>query len=146
ELDNSVKHRIEDFKQGRITLGELGTPLFARAMERLLIDHGNDAEIQLVVQSTVAGDTKDARNGKKDLGLALALVLDPNQNVIAACTEGARLDCKPGGHQPVGAAFGPLAVEAWQKSVAAWKASKKGDALVQSEIANGTSKMAVFAY
>ena len=146
ELDKSANERIQDFTQGRITLGELGTPLFARAMEQLLIDHGRDADIQAVVQSTVAGDTKDARNGKKDLGLALAIVLDPNQNVIAACTEGAKLDCKPGNHQPMSPAFGPVAVEAWQKSLAAWKAAKKGEALVESDVTSSGSKVAVFAY
>jgi serine phosphatase RsbU (regulator of sigma subunit) len=88
----------------------------------------------------------NARNGQKDLGLALALVLDQNQNVISACTEGTRLDCKPGNHQPVGTAVGPVAIEAWQKSLAAWKASKKGDALVQSDISASGSKFAVFAY
>jgi serine phosphatase RsbU (regulator of sigma subunit) len=144
ELDQSVKHRIEDFKQGRITLGELGTPLFARAMEQLLIDHGRDADIQQVVQSTVSGDTKDGPNGKKDTGLALALVLDPNQNVIAACTEGTKLDCKPGNHQPVSAAFGPIAVEAWQAALNQWKASKKGEALVQFDVQNGAYR--AFAY
>jgi len=146
ELDKSANERITDFTQGRITLGELGTPLFARAMEQLLIDHGRDADIQVVVQSTVAGDTKDARNGKKDLGLALAIVLDMNQNVIAACTEGAKLDCKPGGHQPMSPAFGQVAVDAWQKSLAAWKSAKKGEALVETDVTSAGAKVAVFAY
>lgn len=144
ELDTSVARRIEDFKQGRISLGELGTPLFARAMESLLIDRGRDAEIQLVVQNTVAGDTKDGPNGKKDTVLALAFVLDLNQKMIANCVETTKLDCKPGNHQPVGAEFGPLTVEAWQKALAAWKDSKKGDALVQFDLQNGAYR--AFAY
>jgi serine phosphatase RsbU (regulator of sigma subunit) len=144
ELDTSVARRIEDFKQGRISLGELGTPLFARAMEQLLIDHGKDAEIQLVVQNTVAGDTKDGPNGKKDAVLALAFVLDLNQQMIANCVETAKIDCKPGNHQPVSAEFGPLTVEAWQKALAAWKDSKKGEALVQFDLQNGAYR--AFAY
>jgi serine phosphatase RsbU (regulator of sigma subunit) len=144
ELDTSVARRIEDFKQGRISLGELGTPLFARAMESLLIDHGRDAEIQLVVQNTVAGDTKDGPNGKKDTVLALAFVLDPNQKMVANCVETTKLDCKPGNHQPVSADFGPLTVEAWQKALAAWKDGKKGGALVQFDLQNGAYR--AFAY
>ena len=37
-FDDSAAQQIDVFKRGREQLGELGTPLFARAVEPLLID------------------------------------------------------------------------------------------------------------
>ena len=155
-LDAATGRQIDVFKRGREQLGQFGTPLFARAMEQLLIDHGRDADIQLVAKSTVAGDTKDGPNGKKDFGLKFAYVLDLNQNMVVDCLENDRpsegnsgrpdpaVDCKPGDHHPITAAFGQLTVDTWAKAKEMWKdaAAKKGDALVEFDL----QSMRMFAY
>src|SRR5260221_9228799 len=89
-FDDSVAQQIDVFKRGRQQLGEAGTPLFARAVEPLLIDRHDD-EIALLVRRAVEQDTKDGPNGKKDYGLKLAYVLDLNQKVVVNCVEGATL-------------------------------------------------------
>ena len=147
-LDESTGRQIDAFRRGREQLGQFGTPLFARAMEQLLIDHGRDGDIQLVVQSTVGGDTKDGPNGKKDYGLKFAYVLDLNQNMVVHCLEGATLDCKPGEHHPITPAFGQLALDTWTKAKDMWRenAAKKGEALVEFDLQSGGASYRVFAY
>src|SRR5215475_5619046 len=92
-FDESARQQIEVFRSGREAAGEFGTPLFARAVEQLLIDRGRDPDIQSLVRETVAQDTKDGPGGKKDYGLRLAYVLDLNQRVVAHCFEEPRLQC-----------------------------------------------------
>jgi hypothetical protein len=147
-FDDATAEKIAQFQDDRRQLGALETPLFARAVEQLLIDRGRDADIQSLVQNTVAQDTKDGRDGKKDLGLALAYVLDLHANVVATCVETPKLDCKAGDHQPIGAAFGQIAVDAWQHALAAWKANaaNKGDALVSFDLVDAGASYRVFAY
>src|SRR5690349_13164328 len=82
-FDDSTQRQIEVFRSGRETLGEFGTPLFARAVSQLLIDRGRDPDILSLVKETVEQDTKDGPSSKKDYGLKLAYVLDPNQKVVA---------------------------------------------------------------
>jgi serine phosphatase RsbU (regulator of sigma subunit) len=139
---------IEVFERGRATLGDVGTRLFARAVEQLLIDHGRDPDILGIVQSTVAQDTRDGPANKKDYGLKLAYVLDLHQKLVAYCLEDAKVDCKPGNHEPIGPTLGTLAVESWQKVLAAWKdrAGKNPDALVQLDVAADGTSYRVFAY
>jgi serine phosphatase RsbU (regulator of sigma subunit) len=146
-FDDSAVRQIDEFKRGREMLGELGTPLFARAVEPLLIDR-QDAQIQLLVQSAIAQDTRDGPNGKKDYGLKLVYVLDLNQKMVSLCHEESTLECKPGNHEPVGAALGPLVVDTWQKALATWttNASSKGDALIKFDFQNGGSSYRVFAF
>jgi serine phosphatase RsbU (regulator of sigma subunit) len=146
-FDDSAAQQIDVFKRGREQLGELGTPLFARAVEPLLIDRHDD-EIALLVRSAVAQDTKDGPAGKKDYGLKLAYVLDLNQKVVVNCVEGATLDCKPGNHEPVSGAFGQLTVDTWAKALATWQtnAAAKGDVLVNFELQTGAATYRVFAY
>src|ERR1051325_4298288 len=122
-FDESAKQQIEVFRTGRESSGEFGTPVFARAVEQLLIDRGRDADILSLVQQTVAQDTKDGPNGKKDYGLKLAYVLDLNQKVVAHCFEEPKLTCVAGDHKPVGPAFGQLTVEPWNPALAGWKAA-----------------------
>src|SRR5262252_10197066 len=93
-FDDSAAKQIDVFRRSRVMIGELGTPLFARAVEPMLLEHGRDQEMQQVVKDTVATDTRDAVEGKRDYGLKLAYVLDPNRAVIAHCFEGAQLTCK----------------------------------------------------
>src|SRR5262249_11494339 len=78
-FDESARQQTEVSRAGRETVGEFGTPLFARAVEPLILERGRDPEILTLVQQTVAQDTKEGPNGKKDYGLKLAYVLDPRQ-------------------------------------------------------------------
>src|SRR5215475_13680914 len=126
-FDESAKQQIDVFRTGREAAGEFGTPLFARAVEQLLIDRGRNADILSLVQQTVAQDTKDGPNGQKDYGLKLAYVLDLNQKLVAHCFEEAKLDCAPGNHEKVGPARGQLTVDTWNQALAGWKAAAAGN-------------------
>src|SRR5262249_60175976 len=146
-FDESAKQQIDVFRTGREAAGEFGTPLFARAVEQLLIDRGRDADILSLVQQTGAHDTKDGPNGKKDYGLKLAYVLDLNQKVVAHCFEETTPPrCGYGGkdagsHEPVGPAHGQLTVDTWAQAQLAWKAAAAGkrEALVKFDTAAGGS-------
>src|SRR5262245_5777538 len=111
-FDESARQQIEVFRAGREASGEFGTPLFARAVEQLLIDRGRDTDLLKLVQQTVAQDTKDGPGGQKDYGLRLAYVLDLNQKVVVHCFEETTPPkCGYGGkeaesHEPVGPAHG----------------------------------------
>src|SRR5678815_3047629 len=147
-FDESAKQQIEVFRTGRETAGDNGTPLFARAVEQLLIDRGRDADILSLVHETVAQDTKDGPDGKKDYGLKLAYVLDLNQKLVAHCFEEAKLDCAAGNHEKDSAARGQLTVDTWNQALAAWKiaADQKKEALVKFDAAAGGSRYRVFAF
>jgi serine phosphatase RsbU (regulator of sigma subunit) len=147
-FDESTQRQIEVFRSGRETLGEFGTPLFARAVSQLLIDRGRDPDILSLVKETVEQDTKDGPSSKKDYGLKLAYVLDPNQKVVAYCTEAAKLECALGNHEPISPAIGQLAVDSWRQAEEAWKAAAKGkgEALVRFDLASAGSQHRVFAF
>jgi serine phosphatase RsbU (regulator of sigma subunit) len=147
-FDESARQQIEVFRTGREAAGEFGTPLFARAVEQLLIDRGRDADILSLVRETVAQDTKDGAGGKKDYGLKLAYVLDPNQKLVAHCIEAAQLDCAPGNHEPVGPSHGQLAAGTWQQALAAWTAAAAGrrEALITFETAAAGARYRMFAF
>ena len=55
-FDDSTSRQIEIFRSGRETLGEFGTPLFARAVSQLLFDKGRDDDIYSLVKETVEQD------------------------------------------------------------------------------------------
>jgi serine phosphatase RsbU (regulator of sigma subunit) len=147
-FDESARQQIDVFRSGRETAGEFGTPLFARAVEQLLIDRGRDADILSLVQQTVAQDTKDGGNGRKDYGLKLAYVLDLNQRVVAHCFEEAKLLCTGGGHEPVGPALGQLTAQTWAQALAGWKAAAagRGEVLIQFDKTAADSSYRVFAF
>jgi len=150
-FDESAAKRVELFQSARTQIGTIGTPLFARATEALVLEKGRDKDILTLVQNTVGGDTKDEGNGKKDFVLKLAYVLDLNQQVIAHCHEGSTLDCKVfEEHVPVSATLGQITVDSWKTAVDTWKknaaGTNKGDVLVTFDLASGTSKYKVFAY
>jgi len=147
-FDDSTSQQIEIFRSGRETLGEFGTPLFARAVSQLLFDKGRDPDILSLARETIEQDTKDGAGGKKDYGLKLAYVLDLNQKVIVHCFEEGKLECTPGNHEPITPATGALAVETWREAQAAWKsaAAGKGEALVRFELASTGSRHRVFAF
>src|SRR5262245_50285260 len=75
-FDESAAQRVELFEQARTQIGTIGTPLFARATEALVIDKGRDKDIKTLVENAVQVDTQDQGNGKKDYVLKLAYVLD----------------------------------------------------------------------
>lgn len=147
-FDESAKQQTELFRAGRETSGEFSTPLFARAVEQLLIDRGRDADILSLVRETVAQDTKDGPGGKKDYGLKLAYVLDLNQNLVAHCFEETQLDCAPGNHVAVAPAHGELTVNTWREALAGWKAAAAGkqEALIKFDASAGGSRYRVFAF
>jgi serine phosphatase RsbU (regulator of sigma subunit) len=145
-FDDSAAKQIDVFRKSRVMIGELGTPLFARAVEPMLLEHGRDQEMQQVVKDTVATDTRDAVEGKRDYGLKLAYVLDPNRAVIAHCFEGAQLACKVTPTHDDIKTFGSPTVESWDHALEAWKANaaNKGEARVEFDLADAGLKM--FAY
>lgn len=148
-IDEASQKRVELFETARKQIGELGTPLFARATEALIIEKGRDKDILTLVQNAVREDTKDDRNGKKDFVLKLAYVLDLNQKVIAHCIEGTQLDCKMfDEHAPINDALGPATVESWKTVQTAWQKAAKvnGNVLVEERMAAGGSNYLVFAY
>jgi len=146
-FDESAKQQIEVFRSGREAAGDFGTPLFARAVEQLLIDRGRDADILSLVQQAVAQDTKDAPNGKRDYGLKLAYVLDPRQKLVAHCFEDTRLECVAGNHEAIGPANGQLTVDTWRQALDGWKAAAaaKGEPLIKFDIAAAGWRYRVFA-
>ncbi len=149
-FDESAAKRVDDFRDARTQIGQIGTPLFARATEALVLDRGRDQEILRLVRNTVTGDNKED-GGKKDFVLKLAYVLDLNQRVIAHCHEGSQLDCKvfEQEHAAVSPALGKITVDSWQKALAMWKenaAKNAGNALVEFDVSSGTSDYKIFAY
>ena len=146
-FDESAAKRVELFQSARTQIGQIGTPLFARATEALVVDKGRDADILTLVQNSVVGDTKDQGNGKKDYVLKLAYVLDLNQKVIAHCHEGSQLDCKNVDHVAVSPALGQITVDSWTKTLDTWKKAKPTDpVLVSFDLKSGTSEYKIFAY
>ena len=148
-IDDATQLNIEVFRAGRERNGEFGTPLFARAVEPALIDRGNDVPIRDLARNTVAGDTKDTKDGK-DYGLRFALVLDLKRDVVAHCFEEDVIKCTEvtGTHEPIGPALGQLTTDSWRRAVEEWTAAAKakGPALVAFDMASGASSFRVFAF
>lgn len=151
-FDDTRQRQVDGFRSGREQLGEVGAPLFARAVQQLVIDRGRDPEILELVKETVAQDTKPG-----DLGLALAYVLDLNQRLIAHCAEDqARLDCvlggdeQTGGHRALGEVVKtPLTTASWTQALAAWQAAATGAGppLVRFDVAGErNNRYRIFAY
>jgi serine phosphatase RsbU (regulator of sigma subunit) len=146
-FDETTRRQIEEFENGREALGETGTPLFAQALQPLVLDN-RTPEIEELLQTTIAQDTKDAAGGK-DYGLRLAFVLDLNQGLMAHCFEDGKLACVEGmlprkGIEQVGHA---LSTEAWKHALAAWKqaAAGGGPALVRFNLTGDGARYRVFA-
>jgi len=146
-FDENTSRQVTVFENGRETLGETGAPLFAQALQPLVLDN-RSAEIKELLQQALAQDTKDASGGK-DYGLKLAFVLDLNQKLMAHCFEGAKLTCVEGvlpregieqvKHEP--------STEAWRKALAEWKqaAASGGPALVRFKLTAEGASYRVFA-
>jgi serine phosphatase RsbU (regulator of sigma subunit) len=141
-FDESAARRVELFETARTQIGRLGTPLFARAAQALVLERGRDPEILTLVQNAVREDTRDDK-GRRDYVLRLAYVLDQNQQVIASCIEAAQVECKlPEGHQAVGPALGPLVVASWQRVAGAVKSG----ALVEQDLTADGTRYKIFGY
>src|SRR5688572_4472731 len=82
-FDETTRRQVTVFENGRETLGEIGTPLFAQAVQPLVLDN-RTTEIKELMERTIAQDTKEAAGGK-DYGLKLAFVLDLNQKLMVHC-------------------------------------------------------------
>src|SRR5690606_35183019 len=50
-FDESSEKRVALFEQARTQIGQLGTPLFARATEALILERGRDKDILTLVQN-----------------------------------------------------------------------------------------------
>lgn len=146
EVDTASQARIDQFTSARKQLGAFASPLFARAIEQLVVDGGRDADIASLTENTVTQDNKP-HGAQVDQGLAFALVLDRNQNVIVHCQDGHSPVCAVGHHAPVAATPNPLAAETWMQAKAAWQAAiADGDgAAVQFELGAGKAPLQVFA-
>ncbi len=146
-FDSNTEQQIETYRSGRERAGEAFTPVFARAVEPALIDKGDDIPTRKLVENTVIADTKDT-DGKTELGLRFALVLDGNRAVVAHCIEDPKPQCLADvTHPPVSDALG-VAGQAWTSALKAWEAAAKGknEPLVRVDFTTGETKYRVFAY
>lgn len=152
-FDETTRRQVTEFEAGRETLGEIGTPLFAQALQPLVLDN-RTTEIKVLLERTVAQDTKDGAGGKdsaggKDYGLKLAFVLDLNRLLMAHCFEDQKLACVEGAIPRAGVeqVKHELSAEAWKQALAAWKqaAADKGPALVRFNLTGDAARYRVFA-
>lgn len=147
-FDETTTRQVAAFENGRETLGENGTPLFAQAVQPLVLDN-RTAEIKVLLERTIVQDTKDGA-GDRDYGLKLAFVLDLNQKLMAHCHEDRQLACVEGalpreGVEQVGHA---LTTEAWRSALAAWEqaAAGGGPALARFNLTGDGAPYRVFAF
>jgi serine phosphatase RsbU (regulator of sigma subunit) len=147
-FDDASLERTKAFREGRELLGEVGTPLFAQAVQNMLVDRGQDLAIKKLVEGTLAQDTKDV-DGAKDYGLRFAFVLDPSRQLVAHCIEDPVATCTknpPNQHLPLTAAP-PMAATVFQQALTAWKAAPPtGPGLVKLDLTDGDARYRVFAY
>jgi serine phosphatase RsbU (regulator of sigma subunit) len=144
--DDTTKQRTDEFVAGRQSLGNFGTPLFARAVAPLLFDN-QDQQMRRLVESSVRQDNRETK-GKTDYGLRLGFIVDRNQNLIAHCHEEAEIKCTPEftpDHPPVAEPTVPkVTVDAWNGAIEQWK--KGGDPLVSYEVTAASGKYRMLAY
>src|SRR4051794_15487972 len=114
-FDDSFEQQTKLFREGRERVGELGTPLFARAVQQLIYDAGRDADILALMRTTVAQDTRDG-----DTGLAFAYVVDKHGGQVAHCLETTKVECTLGNHAPIETSY-PLIAKTWATASAQWK-------------------------
>ncbi len=136
--DQSAKEKTETFRQSLNSKGATTTQVFAKALEKFLIDN-QDTEIQQLVEKTV----------RQDEGLRLVYVLGRDQNLIAYCKvqRGAATLCDPGGYPA--AMHVPVKHTSWDQISAEWKAraaAGKADPLVQIDLTGEEGKLEVFGF
>lgn len=132
--DQSAREKTETFRQSLTTKGATTTQMFAKALEKFLIDN-QDGEIQQLVERTV----------RQDEGLRLVYVLGRDQNLIAYCTvtRGAATLCDRGEYPAE--MHVPVKHESWAQVLTTWQDRAKGnqpDPAVSFE----RGKLAFFAF
>ena len=146
-FDETTTRQVTVFETGRETLGEVGTPLFAQALQPLVLDN-RTVEIKELLQQTLAQDTRDEAGGK-DYGQKLAFVLDLNQNLVVHCFESEKLACVEGvlPREGIAQVKHELTAAAWRGALAAWKqaAASGGPALVRFNVTDDGARYRVFA-
>jgi serine phosphatase RsbU (regulator of sigma subunit) len=147
--DDVAKTQIERRRAEIQHAGEIDAPMFARALEPLLIDHRDEEMINLV-KSVVGQDTRNEDNYVA-YGLRFAYVLDLNKNAIVVCREDKEVVCNPGDHKPVDESsvgpLGQLTITSWKKIEDTWKkAGKDAKVLVSFDFADGADHYEVFAW
>ena len=136
--DQAAQEKIDVFRDSVRTKGRVTTQVFAKALERYLIDNA-DAEIVQLVANTV----------KQDEGLSLVYVLSRDQQLITFCrVQRDTRTCDRGGYPPE--MHVPVKQPSWERTLEAWKANAaagKTEALVSFEqpAADGSGAMEVFA-
>ena len=152
-FDDATRRQVAVFENGRETLGETGTPLFAQALQPLVLDN-RTAEIKELLERALAQDTKGespaaAAAEDTDYGLRLAFVLDLNRGLMAHCFEGAKVVCVEGAmpREGIEQVKHKLSAEAWQTALAEWKqaAANQGPALVRFNLTGDGARYRVFA-
>jgi serine phosphatase RsbU (regulator of sigma subunit) len=152
-FDENTSRQVAVFENGRETLGETGAPLFAQALQPLVLDN-RTTEIKDLLQEALAQDTKDTKDtkgapGGKDYGLKVAFVLDLNQKLMVHCFEDQKLACAEGvvPREGVEQVKHKPSAEAWQKALAEWKqaAASGGPALVRFNLTGDGARYRVFA-
>jgi serine phosphatase RsbU (regulator of sigma subunit) len=143
--DESAQAQIKIYRNDREVVGEFAAPMFARALQDLLANRGLDDQILTIASDTVKRDTKDVE-GRTELGLRLAYILDQDRKLIAHCFEAPELTCTLGKHEEIPASLGKLTRESWAQSLAAWKAADPtATPLVRLDLEDG-EQYRVFAY
>lgn len=136
--DQSAREKTETFRQSLKSKGATTTQVFAKALEKFLIDN-QDSEIQSLVERTV----------RQDEGLKLVYVLGRDQNLIAYCKvqRGAASICDRGGypaemHVPVKHPSWAQITQTWQQRASAGQA----DPAVLTDLTGEEGKIEVFAF
>jgi len=147
--DDVAKTQIERRRAEIQHTGEIDAPMFARALEPLLIDHRDEEMINLV-KSVVGQDTRNEDNYVA-YGLRFAYVLDLNKNAIVVCREDKEVSCTPGEHKAVDESsvgpLGQLTITTWKKIQDTWKkAGKDAKVLASFDLADGADHYEVFAW
>jgi serine phosphatase RsbU (regulator of sigma subunit) len=136
--DQAAREKTDTFRQSLKTKGATTTQVFAKALEKFLIDN-QDTEIQQLVEKTV----------RQDESLKIVYVLGRDQNLIAYCkvTRGNATLCDAGGYPA--AMHVPVKHASWEKIVEAWKTragANQADPLVQIDLTGEDGKLEVFGF
>ncbi|MEZ4399980.1 MAG: SpoIIE family protein phosphatase [Kofleriaceae bacterium] len=136
--DQSAREKTETFRQSLTSKGATTTQVFAKALEKFLIDN-QDGEIQQLVEKVV----------RQDEGLRLVYILGRDQNLIAYCKvqRGAASLCDAGGYPA--AMHVPVKHPSWEKIMTTWKdraAGGNADALVQLDSIGDDGKLEAFGF
>ncbi|MBK9032339.1 MAG: SpoIIE family protein phosphatase [Myxococcales bacterium] len=136
--DQSAREKTENFRQSLKSKGATTTQVFAKALEKFLIDN-QDSEIQQLVDRTV----------RQDEGLRLVYVLGRDQNLIAYCKvqRGNAELCDASGYPP--GMHVPVKHKSWEKVLTEWTAragANNADPLVVIDNIGEDGKLEAFGF